>query len=303
MKPTSSSPATKTNLSRRTMSTSMSALNTTASINGHSKLTRSPLTANGNVGMSTSSNFNSATNTTLRRQKFGGSQNQMYLRTDSMGQLNLVKRDSLAGSTSRLNNGSLYGSRSRLNSISSNRSSVPREVNLTPTGVPTTKMLNEKASILRKSPSIEHLNSGDLNTKLTKDNLKRHVRILEANDKDESDGGGGGVVGLSSLNNRRRGSATSAETLDNLSSRRISIDSLEVRKNSIDSQKGIPEEDLANLTLNGGGDNNNNNNNNDDDDVVKVNFIYLLEYILNDFNILIRQFRKYFPIQVFFLSR
>lgn len=177
----------------------------------------------------------------------------MFLRTDSMGQLNLVKRDGLAGSTSRLSNGSLYGSRSRLNSLSSNRSSVPREVTMMTT-VPTTKMLNEKASILRKSPSIEYLNgdltaANNLNTKLTKDNLKRHVRILEADDKDESDGGG--------LNTSRRKSNGSL-TLDNLSitsSRRISIDSLDVRKNSIDSQKGIPEEDLSNLSLNGDNDN------------------------------------------------
>lgn len=174
----------------------------------------------------------------------------MFLRTDSMGQLNLVKRDSLAGSTSRLSNGSQYGSRSRLNSLSSNRSSVPREVTMVPT-VPTTKMLNEKASILRKSPSIEYLNgdltaASNLNTKLTKDNLTRHVRILEANDKDESDGGGG----------RRKGSIGGAtdHTLDSLSvtsSRRVSIDSLDVRKNSIGSEKGIPEEDLSNLSLNG----------------------------------------------------
>lgn len=262
-----------TNLSRRTMSTSMSALNTTSSINGHNKFTttRSPLSvANGNnVGYSQ----NLSSNSTLRRQKFGGSQNQMYLRTDSMGQLNLVKRDNLAGSTSRLSNGSLYGSRTRLNSISSNRSSVPREVTMN--GVPTTKMLNEKASILRKSPSIEHLNGSaiqDLNTKLTKDNLKRHVRILEANDKDECDGGGTTGVSLNNLNatsNRRRGSSVSAETLDDLSSRRISIDSLEVRKNSIDSQKGIPEEDLANLNLNGEGE----------EDENKVNLIYCLLFI------------------------
>lgn len=185
----------------------------------------------------------------------------MYLRTDSMGQLNLVKRDSLAGSTSRLNNGSLYGSRSRLNSLSSNRSSVPREVTMTT--VPTTKMLNEKASILRKSPSVEYLNgelsnnNTNLNTKLTKDNLKRHVRILEANDKDESDGGG-----LNTSRRKSNGSIATDNTLDNHSTtspRRISIDSLEVRKNSIDSHKGIPEEDLSNLSLNG------------DNDVSKVN--------------------------------
>lgn len=158
----------------------------------------------------------------------------MFLRTDSMGQLNLVKRDS---------NGNHYGSRSRLSSLSSNRSSVPREVTMVPT-VPTTKMLNEKASILRKSPSIEYLNGDltaaatNLNTKLTKDNLTRHVRILESTDKDESDGGGG----------RRKGSI---DTVDSFSSRRVSIDSLDVRKNSIGSEKDIPEEDLSNLSLNG----------------------------------------------------
>lgn len=185
----------------------------------------------------------------------------MFLRTDSMGQLNLVKRDSLAGSTSRLNNSNLYGSRSRVNSMSSNRSSVPREVTMIPTTVPTTKMLNEKASILRKSPSIEYLNgdltaANNLNTKLTKDNLKRHVRILEANDKDESDGGGGGGGLNTNRSNKSNGTTTIDHTLDNLSlasttTRRISIDSLDVRKNSIDSHKGIPEEDLSNLSLNG----------------------------------------------------
>lgn len=190
----------------------------------------------------------------LRRQSFGSS---LYLRPDSSGNTNLIRRDS-------------FGSQNlRKDSVTSHRSSMPRDYVSKPPAdnVCTIKIHNtindmfnaapkkETNSILRKESwksSNKHVSYNELNDsdssilknkennkdpsghKLTAANLTKHVTILEGNLKnnvskklsfDEDN--------LSNYSSRDRKNS-SGSIGSYLSSRRISIDSLETRRNSWD---------------------------------------------------------------------
>lgn len=122
----------------------------------------------------------------FRRLSFGSS---LYLRPDSSGATNLIRRDS-------------YGHKDTING----KPRVPRDY------VSPTKKIDcgpETSSILRRSSDANHDDKDD--GKLTAANLSNHVTFLEK-DGHESDSGSG-------LSNY-------------LASRRMSVDSLDARRNS-----------------------------------------------------------------------
>lgn len=148
---------------------------------------------------------------------------QLYLKADSSGETNLVRRDS-------------FGSRNLLNVVKGRATSVPRDyVNNTTNGGGGEKPAQIKqqngggckSSILRKNPNED--NKADRN-RLTKENLNRHVTILENEN-------------FVNHSKARKGSSGS---IDSLRGRRMSLDSLDIRRASIE----LIAKDLANLNTN-----------------------------------------------------
>lgn len=173
----------------------------------------------------------------LKRQSYGSS---LFLRTDSSGNTNLIRRDSFG--SQNLNR--------RRSANSMPRDYVSRVVEPTNTNNNNATSTN---SILRKDSwkssnkhvsyidsSIEDEDEVDSGHKLTAANLTKHVTILEGNQKSDAEHRNG-IVGkklsfdednLSNYSRERRNSNGSVGSY--LASRRISIDSLETRRNSWD---------------------------------------------------------------------
>lgn len=150
-----------------------------------------------------------------KRQSHGSN---IYLRADSSGGTNLVRRDS-------------FGSRNLSNlivTLHERASSVPRDY--VKTSDPIKKTLNGHSSILRKNSADDDFSKGE-KSKLTKDNLHRHVTILE-NEKDM---------------NAAKARKFSNGSIDELSKlRRMSLDSLDLRRSSIE----LIEKEMINLNRN-----------------------------------------------------
>lgn len=155
-------------------------------------------------------------NDDFRRLSFGTS---IYLRPDSTGATNLIRRDS-------------FGRRDPITIQRNPRDYVSKlfeyKTNSTINGngyTPTDKIINAN-SILRK-PDDAHTNKENLNSDLTTANLTKHVTIWEKDDDK-----------LSNNHNHNNNETTSGRrdssgSLSNyLASRRISVDSLDVRQNS-----------------------------------------------------------------------
>lgn len=124
----------------------------------------------------------------FRRLSFGSS---LYLRPDSTGATNLIRRDS-------------YGHKDAVNG----KSRVPRDYVSKNIDLKKLECYPETGSILRRSSDANHDDKDD--GKLTAVNLSKHVTILEKDGRRDSDSG------LSSY----------------LASRRMSVDSLDARRNS-----------------------------------------------------------------------
>lgn len=151
--------------------------------------------------------------------------NSIYLRRDSSGNINLIRRDSIGSSASRRNSITAKDIQA-LDARQRRHESVPRDyvsgTNDTTTyrsATPKNLITTKPHSILRKkSPSYlsndNHINSDSDDNLLTKDNLKKHVTLLDCY---------GG--------SRRRSSIDSGGSS---TTRRISIDSLDLRRNSWD---------------------------------------------------------------------
>lgn len=145
----------------------------------------------------------------FRRLSFGSS---LFLRPDSTGETNLIRRDS-------------FGRRDSPDAAHKHR--IPRDYVsqlFEPKHSTTTSNgadIFETSSILRKPDDI-HTNKENLDSKLISANLSKHVTILDKDgDKSSSH--------VDSTHNRR----DSSGSLSNyLASRRISIDSLDARRNS-----------------------------------------------------------------------
>lgn len=151
----------------------------------------------------------------FRRLSFG---NSIYLRPGSSGESNLIRRDSLASGRSSGKIPRDYVSKL----FDTNQAGVTASIAVTP---------RRASSILRKDSFADKENDG---TKLTAANLSKHVTILERNDKKEP------LERKTSSNEEkiveylesRRGSGDSLSNY--LTSRRISIDSLDARRSSVD---------------------------------------------------------------------
>lgn len=147
----------------------------------------------------------------FRRLSFG---NSIYLRADSTGETNLIRRDSLGAGRSN--------------------SKIPRDYvsKLFDSGATTANAAPRRtSSILRKESLADKENDG---TKLTAANLSKHVTILERSDKKEP------LERKTSSNEEKiaeylESRRDSGSSLTNyLTSRRISIDSLDARRSSMD---------------------------------------------------------------------
>lgn len=145
-------------------------------------------------------------NEDFRRLSFGSS---IYLRPDSTGATNLIRRDSFGRRDSAKPNRSARDYVSKIfeyksDGVMNGNGIAPPE--------------KETQSILRKSDDAQ--NKENFNTDLTQANLTKHVTIWEK-DGDEL---------ATTENNGRRDSSGSLSSY--LANRRISIDSLDVRRNS-----------------------------------------------------------------------
>lgn len=147
-------------------------------------------------------------NDDFRRLSFG---NSIYLRPDSTGSTNLVRRDSFG----------------RKDSYSSHR--IPRdyvsklfEYKSDPIANGTNGIASPENSILRKTDS-DPTNKENFNTDLTTANVSKHVTIWEKEGDETSNV-------ENSVGHSRRDSSGSLSNY--LANRRISIDSLDVRRNS-----------------------------------------------------------------------
>lgn len=166
----------------------------------------------------------------LRRFDVGGghtgsnSGNSIYLRRDSSGNINLCRRDSIGSSASRRNSINACDSRTPNNrrhesvprDYVSSTASVTSETTLTPKMVSTSVTTTPHSILRKKSPvNSEQLDGASEDNLLTKDNLKKHVTLL-----DRVDGTW-----------KRRPSIDSGGSS---TTRRISMDSLDLRRNSWD---------------------------------------------------------------------
>lgn len=144
-------------------------------------------------------------NEDFRRLSFGSS---IYLRPDSTGATNLIRRDSFGRKDSY--DGKNYRiPRDYVSKALEHKTIVPGTINTIPNA-------NETSSILRRSSDTTATTTPADDSKLTVANLSKHVTIWE---KDAAD--------------RDTGRRDSSGSLSNyLASRRISIDSLDVRRNS-----------------------------------------------------------------------
>lgn len=159
-------------------------------------------------------------NDDFRRLSFGTS---IYLRPDSTGATNLIRRDS-------------FGRRDPITIQRNPRDYVSKLFEYKPTSTingngyaPTDKNVNAN-SILRK-PDDAHTNKENLNSDLTTANITKHVTIWEKDDDKLSNNN------HNNHNNNNyettSGRRDSSGSLSNyLASRRISVDSLDVRQNS-----------------------------------------------------------------------
>lgn len=163
------------------------------------------------------SNKRDSLNDDFRRLSFG---NSIYLRPDSSGGTNLVRRDS-------------YG---RKDSLKSHR--IPRDYvskifeykYYEPNANGTNGTISPENSILRKTDS-DQTNKENLNSDLTTANLSKHVTIWEK-DGDETTTTPSSVH-VDSTVVVQHGRRDSSGSLSNyLANRRISVDSLDVRRNS-----------------------------------------------------------------------
>lgn len=144
-------------------------------------------------------------NDEFRRLSFG---NSIYLRPDSTGETNLVRRDSFGQKDSIK---SYRIPRDYVSKMFENKSNAPPVDGRNGT-------ISPECSILRKTESDPHTNKENLNSDLTTANVTKHVTIWEKDDDEPSN-----------VNGRR----DSSGSLNNyLANRRISIDSLDVRRNS-----------------------------------------------------------------------
>lgn len=164
-----------------------------------------------------SSDFNKSTNKRdslnddFRRMSFG---NSIYLRPDSTGATNLIRRDSFGRRDSTKSQRIPRDYVSQIFEYKTN-SAVNGNVNASPE-----KDVNAN-SILRKTDDAQ-TNKENLNSDLTTANLTKHVTIWE------KDGDAG-----SNVDNHTTARRDSHGSLSNyLASRRISVDSLDVRRNS-----------------------------------------------------------------------
>lgn len=158
------------------------------------------------------SNKRDSLNDDFRRLSFG---NSIYLRPDSSGSTNLVRRDS-------------YGRKDSLKSHRIPRDYVSKifEYNAdTIVNGNANRTASPESSILRKSDS-DQTNKENLHSDLTTANLSKHVTIWEK-DGDEASSNVDNIVGGG--HSRRDSSGSLSNYLAN---RRISIDSLDVRRNS-----------------------------------------------------------------------
>lgn len=152
--------------------------------------------------------------------------NSIYLRADSSGTTNLIRRDS-------------FGSQGiRRDSFSTMRtmSPFPRDyVSKSIDGNITSSPRHEPNSILRKNSSKDDdfINKENVAHKLTTANLTKHVTILENNGNETQENGMGkstdGDASSYSGRDRRDSNGSIGSYLAN---RRISIDSLDLRKNN-----------------------------------------------------------------------
>lgn len=146
-------------------------------------------------------------NEDFRRLSFG---NSIYLRPDSSGQTNLIRRDSLG----------------RKDSLKSNR--IPRDYvsklfeNKSNNAVNGNGTASPENSILRKSDNDAQINKENVHSDLTAANVLKHVTIWEKDGDEQANG-----------ENHAADRRDSSGSLGNyLANRRISVDSLDVRRQS-----------------------------------------------------------------------
>lgn len=221
---------------------------------GSSYLTRKD--SNGSVlSRKDSGDFNKSTkrdslNDDFRRLSFGSS---IYLRPDSSGATNLVRRDSLGR---RDSNKSQRIPRDYVSKVLEYKSALGSNGNTNDNvnGTANDNGIQDISSILRKTSTTDidpQTNKENLNSDLTAVNLSKHVTIWENND---------GANDLVNVEKYLRGRRDSNGSLSNyLASRRISIDSLDVRRNS---RRGSTASGDINITAI-----------NDDDEVIEIHFI------------------------------
>lgn len=159
------------------------------------------------------SNKRDSLNDDFRRLSFG---NSIYLRPDSSGATNLIRRDS-------------FGRRDSTKMARNPRDYVSKIFEYKPNSVingnantTTLEKSPDPNSILRKTDDTQ-TNKENLNSDLTTANVSKHVTIWE------KDGEDGGNVNEHNGNGRRDSSGSLSNYLAN---RRISVDSLDVRRNS-----------------------------------------------------------------------
>lgn len=142
----------------------------------------------------------------FRRLSFGSS---LYLRPDSSGATNLIRRDS-------------YGQKDAVNG----KARAPRDYVCKLADLKRADSVPETSSILRRHSEANHDEKDD--GKLTAANLSKHVTILERDNRHDSDSGQ-----LSSY----------------LASRRISVDSLDARRSSRRGSAASGDIKLSGLTI------------------------------------------------------
>lgn len=149
-------------------------------------------------------------NDDFQRLSFGSS---IYLRPDSSGATNLIRRDS-------------FGRRDSNKTSSIPRDYVSRVLEYKSTINPNVNGVHHDTNSILRKTSIESdvkTNKENLNSDLTTANLSKHVTIWENNDNNDS-------VNVEKYPTARRDSSGSLSNY--LASRRISLDSLDVRRNS-----------------------------------------------------------------------
>lgn len=155
-------------------------------------------------------------NEDFRRLSFG---NSIYLRPDSTGATNLIRRDSFGR---RDSNKSMHNPRDYVSKIFEYKTNSDNgTINANANGTATPE--NETSSILRKPENDAQTNKENVNSDLTTANIAKHVTIWEKDGDEQS----------AQVDHIVAGRRDSSGSLGNyLASRRISIDSLDVRRNS-----------------------------------------------------------------------